>query len=460
MKNLFQHLRMFAYLVSSRHVSCCAVIFVLVLFFTSAIQAQQPVLKHSYTFDNGTAKDMVGEAHGTLHGGKITNGEYVSYAQGHYIDLPGDKIKINNYKTLSLEAYLVAGHYNAFFTMFSYFGNSVGNFGTDYLFHALSNGGHSSTCISCKNYEQPWAVSTNVFSKTVKDLRYHHMVSTFDNHVIKFYLDGVLVNQNTIDQFPNNVLANLSNQLAYLCKSGYVSDPTWYGSIDCFNIYEGVLDASSVAKSAKQYLSSSKELPAEIKDLLNDVLVNPGFKPECELSAQFMQNFKQSKFVVYPTVIRTPDTTMFSKTSAKAFSELMTSDLKLKAELKPEILDPGKLEGRAQFTFFNNDMKNLAASLKQKTSDADYNVILEILFPPQRGKGLNVFGIHIIILNKEGENAFSFLLNSHHDYFTYNDLFSSGSTEEDWENLKLKSTQVAMDAFKKQLKYAQQESNQ
>lgn len=436
---------------------CLLVAFCLLALSSLEVLAQDAVLKHSYTFDDGTAKDVVGGAHGVLNGGKIIDGEYVASSQGQFILLPASEIALNSYPSLSLEAYLGAGHLNAYFTMFSYFGNSVGAFGTDYLFQSLANGGHSVTGMSCKNDQTPWATCTNVFGTPFKDAKYHHVASTFDNHEIKFYIDGILVDQNTIDEFPKNVIANLSNQFAYLCKSGYMQDPTWFGTIDQFNIYEGVLDAATIAGSAKKYRAGSKDLPAEIKEILSNVLVNPGFKPESELSAAFLQSYKQSKFVAYPTVVRTPDSTAYSLSSAKAFAELLSADLDLDVEFNESILNPGELEGRGQFDFFNNDMKRLANAIKEEGTSADYYVILEILFPPQSSEAVDVFGIHILILDKDTENAFSFLLNAHHDYFSYNSLSAANAESANLEMLKLKCARVAFDALKKQIDYAKSE---
>ncbi|WP_163714626.1 LamG domain-containing protein [Mangrovibacterium lignilyticum] len=434
---------------------CFLFAFCLLALSPPEVRAQDAVLKHSYTFDDGTAKDVVGGANAALNGGKIINGEYVAFSQGQFILLPASEIALNSYPSLSLEAYLGAGHLNAYFTMLSYFGNSVGPFGTNYLFQSLANGGKSVTGISCKNDQTPWATSSYVFGNLTNDARYHHVVSTFDNHEMKFYIDGVLVDQNTVDEFPNNEIANLSNQFAYLCKSGYMQDPTWFGSVDQFNIYEGVLDAATIANSAKNYQAGLREIPAEVKELLSNVLVNPGFKPESDLSDEFMQSYKQGKFVVYPTVIRTPDSTAFSPSSAKAFAELLAADLDLNAEFNETVLSPGELEGQGQFDFFNNDMKRLASGIQEEGTSADYYVILEILFPPRQDETVNVFGIHILVLDKDTENAFSFLLNAHHDYFAYNSLSAANADADNLEALKLKCARVAFDAFKKQIEYAE-----
>ncbi len=458
MKNALQQRLRFRFSTSIHAICFIPSLLILILALLSfETQAQNPVLKHAYTFNNGTADDNVGTAHGVLNGGKIINGEYVAHAQGHCIFLPADKIKINTYQTLSLEAYFGAGHFNAFYTMLSYFGNSTENFGINYIFQSPANGGHTTSAISCKNDETPWTTGTVTTGPEVKDLKYHHMVSTFDNHLLKLYIDGNLVSQQSVDEFPNNTIAHLSNQYAYLCRSGYRSDATWFGSIDQFNIYEGILDAATIEKAAKKYKAGKRDVPEAIQKLLSDVLSNPGYRPESELASAFLKNYKLSNFAVYPTVIRTPDSTTMSTASGQAFTDFLTSELHCNATFQAHDLDPGELEGKGQFDFFNNDMKNLSAALKTGPTKTDYHIILEILLPPRQSDEVYVFGIHILILNSEGKNAFSFLLNSHHDYFSYNHLVAPNANPENLEALKLKCTKVAAEALRKQIEYAEGE---
>ena len=427
------------------------------IFYVVDVQAQEAQLKHRYTFEDGTAKDVVGDADGTMKGGEVLNGEYVAFEPGQFIQLPADKIQVNTYEALTLEAYVVAGHLNAYYTMLSYFGNKNGKIGTDYLFQSLSNAGFSNTAISCNEPNVPWEVATNVFSPMLRDLKYHHVVSTFDNTTIKFYVDGVLVNENSIAEFPNNTIQNLSNEYAYLCKSGYKSDPTWFGAIDAFNIYEGVLDATSIAERAGAYLNDERQLSVEVKKMLTNVLGNPGFRPKTKKSKTFLNTYNQSAIVVYPTVIRTIDSTAWSSESGRALAAYLNQNLSSNTRFEETILNPGELEGKSQFQFFNNDMDALSAAAIELWKEADYHIILEILFAPQRSEAVEVFGVHLLILDSAGENAFSFLLNSHHDYFTYNNLIAENSNEENIEELQEKCTRVIAEALMKQLEYEQKE---
>ena len=216
--------------------------------------AQEAVLKHSYTFDDGTPVDVIGNADAQLKGGKIENGKYVTSEEGQYMELPANLIKINTYTSLSLEAYIIAGKGNAINTMLSYFGNETGRFGTDYIFQSAINRGFTQSNISCKNNTTPWTSLTITRCNALDDGLPHHIVTTFDNKMLKLYVDGLMVDSVTNEEFPDNLLENIGDQVAYLAKSGYSDDPTWLGTIDAFNIYEGILDAETVEKSAQDYL--------------------------------------------------------------------------------------------------------------------------------------------------------------------------------------------------------------
>lgn len=210
-------------------------------------------LKHSYTFEDGTAKDVVGKANGTLVGGTIANGAYTASANGQYISLPADVIGINKYPSITTEMKIkAADNTNGLNVMTSYFGNTVGSYGTDYFFTSHK----SRAAITCQMPAAPWAVETGVSgSKELDDAGYYHMVSTLTNDTISWYVNGELIGK-AANSVANKIF-NLSNKLAYLCKSGYTGDATWMGTIHEFNIYAGVMDAATIAKNANAFLITS-----------------------------------------------------------------------------------------------------------------------------------------------------------------------------------------------------------
>ena len=211
-------------------------------------------LKHSYTFNDGSANDAIAGANGVVYGGEIMNGLYSTYDQGNYIELPAADIAINTYSQITLEAYIVTKKgVNPNFTMLSYFGDtdSLG-FGTyGYFIQPTRGDGNSRTAISCVQNE-PWAHENGVSGMMLDDGAKHHVVSVVSFYDIKFYIDGQLVGIENLTG--DNQLSNLSNSFAYLARSGYLGDDTWIGSIDIeFNIYEGEMDPMLIAERSASY---------------------------------------------------------------------------------------------------------------------------------------------------------------------------------------------------------------
>ncbi|WP_340115032.1 LamG domain-containing protein [Maribellus mangrovi] len=454
-KNPFTRSGIFVFTCTKFNSTCVWLFFIFgILLFTSfQVEAQKPVLKHSYTFDDGTAADVVGEADGVIKGGgQIIDGLFLTYKQGQYIELPSYEILINQYSSISLEAFIIAPRGNPPFTMISYFGRNTGAFGADYLFQSVDNNGQSLTSISCTNISTPFISHTAIGDWALVDDHFHHLVTTFDNHLLKLYIDGVLRGVRPNYSRPFNVILSLSNELAYLCKSGFTADPTWNGAIDEFNIYEGILDSATISSSANNYHQDPKRTKKTYFEVLAKLPdQNPGFRPESELAENFIKNYKKAKFMVYPTIVRIIDTKIWSAPYKTIFYEPLRNDLELNVRPSEVELDPGELTGNNQFDFFNGDMKNLAAGISDLESDANYNVVMEVLFASQQPDTLKVYGMNIFILNNEGENVYSFLLNSHHNLFTNAHLFETNPNAFNRAMLMQKCTMVAINALKLQI---------
>jgi hypothetical protein len=181
---------------------------------------------------------------------------------------------------------------------------------------------------------------------------------------------------------------------------------------------------------------------------LNKYISNPGFLYESDLNQAFKNSYKDSKFIIYPTITRAIDTTTWSELLSKTFAKKLKRDEDLNIILTEDLLNPGDLIGRAQFEFFKNDMERLGDEVRMKKEKTDYYIIPEILFAPKRNETLFVFGIHVFILNNEGENVFSFLLNSHHELFTEANLYAYNPNESDLEELEKRCLDVGVKAFR------------
>ncbi len=211
-------------------------------------------LMHSYTFDDGTAADVVGGADGMLGSGVIADGGYTSASDSDYVELPAETIAINTYSEITLEAFIYSDVDNTGSNMLAYFGGNENAVGGNGYFFTPDRNAESRTAISCGNVTEPWNAEQGVTGPPVSAGEMHHVVSVLTGTSIKLYIDGVLEGEAVVSG--DNSIANLSNANAWLGKGGYTADPSWMGTIDEFNIYEGVMDAATVAERAKQYLEA------------------------------------------------------------------------------------------------------------------------------------------------------------------------------------------------------------
>jgi hypothetical protein len=193
--------------------------------------------------------------------GTIANGAYTAAANGDYIELPAADIAINTYSTITLEGYIFADVDNTPATMMAYFGGSENGFGGNGYFLTPDRWTESRTAISCGNITAPWEAEQGVTGSPVSVGKKHHVVSVLTESVIKWYIDGVLIGETAISG--NNSIANLSIANAWLCKGGYTGDPTWVGSIHEFNIYEGEMDAATVAQRANDFITAIAPIGVE-----------------------------------------------------------------------------------------------------------------------------------------------------------------------------------------------------
>jgi hypothetical protein len=231
---------------------------------------------HSYTFEDGTANDSVGEAHGVLVGGaEVIDGAMVTTAQDQWMEMPGDVIAMNTYDAVTIEAwYTPTLNANGGFTMLASFGLTNPDadwMGVDYLFMTTARQDDvSRAAISIGNYADPWATETGVNGPEYDDGLLHHMVTTVTATEIAFYVDGVLMG--TAELSEANHIEGISQDSAYLAKGPYGADPEWIGQIQEFNIYDKALSEAQVAAryaagplKMVQVENASFELPGTVK---------------------------------------------------------------------------------------------------------------------------------------------------------------------------------------------------
>ena len=180
----------------------------------------------------------------------------------------------------------------------------------------------------------------------------------------------------------------------------------------------------------------------------HDHEINPAYRPVSEYSGTFLNTVKEAKVSVYPSLIRTLEGTSYSKASQQQIVSLLNANKVTHAVTAATNLDPGQLKAAAQWDIFVNDMHSISDTLRSQKADANYSLVMEVVFPPGNQ---SVWGIHCYIFDLHGNNAFSFLLNSHHKLFSDAQLRARDASESAGARLVEKATSVGMSAFFQQL---------
>jgi len=215
-------------------------------------------LVHSWTFDDGTADDVVGDAEGVLIGdAAVVDGQLVLDGDGDWMDMPGDVIAMNTFEGLTIEIMFtsVAGGNTGYHMVTAFGEEGTGDnpgYGYKYVCITPARGNDVSRgmiqTVSMDN--DPWSEETGV-SDVIEhdDGLEHHMVCTVDDTELAFYIDGVLIGTAALDP-PGNSIAGLGTDVAHIGKGVYNVDPLWAGSVNYLNLYNRALSEQEVSNLA------------------------------------------------------------------------------------------------------------------------------------------------------------------------------------------------------------------
>lgn len=180
---------------------------------------------------------------------------------------------------------------------------------------------------------------------------------------------------------------------------------------------------------------------------------DPGFRPPSQYAAAFLESLDSATIAVYPTIVRRANRTAHSFASQAQIIESLNTENILTAVAGRRRIDLGRLlgTGSSQWEVFENDMQRIAEALQKKGSDAQYHLVMEFLLPVSDQQ---IFGVHCYVLDQEGQSAFSFLLNSHHQLFVDANLMAANSSEEARSNMLTRATQVGVTALEQQIEHA------
>ena len=175
---------------------------------------------------------------------------------------------------------------------------------------------------------------------------------------------------------------------------------------------------------------------------------DPAYRPPSENAAEFIKALKTATVAVYPSILRTLEETSYSVKSQQQIVSLLNEKQVTAAVAETSPIDPGELKGKSQWDMFQNDMQTIAEELRSHKSAAQYSLVMEFLFPPGNHA---VFGIQCYVFDQHRENAFSFLLNSHHKLFVDARLSVGDSSAASREKLIEKATKVGVTALIQQV---------
>jgi hypothetical protein len=211
-------------------------------------------LVHQYTFEDGTANDSVGLAHGTLMGdAAIVDGSLVVDGVDDWMEMDGAAIAVNTYTTgLTLELWSTQGPENQSYSLTASFGGTWGNgLGQDYLGISTTRGNEVSRAMIANTPDQdaPWEDEVGVDGPELNDALPHHYVLTIDDPdadgsgELAYYVDGVLQGTTPLN---GRTIGGLSNDFVYLGKGVYSVDPEVACGIHKFSIYNRSLTPGEV----------------------------------------------------------------------------------------------------------------------------------------------------------------------------------------------------------------------
>ena len=211
-----------------------------------------------------------------------------------------------------------------------------------------------------------------------------------------------------------------------------------------------VVQARSSYQAAIVFLAFVVAIPALAHETQEKV-EDPGFRPESGQASAFIESFDSATIAVYPSIIRKVDRTAYSYTSRERIIASLNESGTTNAIAANSRIDMGVLHGGSQWEWFQNGIEAVSREVQKKARDVDYSMAMEILFPPGNQY---VFGVHIYILDRNGENAFSFLLNSHHRSFVDANMVVENSSEAAHTRVIEKATQLGLAALRAQIEQA------
>jgi hypothetical protein len=213
---------------------------------------QMMALTHLYTFNDGSANDSAGTAHGTLiNDAMVSDGRLVLLNSGitsgqttaiSYAQLPADVLP--NGGSFTIEVWFASNDPASWARVFD-IGDQTGANGNSYVFFTpRSSSGDSRGAI------HPAASAERFTTSTATNNASEHiaaLVVDADADQLRLYIDGFLKGTAALN---GANAASVNDSLAYLGRSLFNADPGFTGSINEFRIYDEARTAEAISQDA------------------------------------------------------------------------------------------------------------------------------------------------------------------------------------------------------------------
>jgi hypothetical protein len=166
----------------------------------------------------------------------------------------------------------------------------------------------------------------------------------------------------------------------------------------------------------------------------------------------FLEQVGELSICVFPTVIMDHEGETYDHESAALIAAFLDeAGIAASASVVAEEVDLSASRSGVQWKVFKGGLKQVAGHLKRQPIETDYAFVAHLLVTRTRKGGLAVGGIQCYLLDVKGKDAYSFLLNSHHDFFTEAKLIVGDDTLEAAAELRTKATNAVVEALRAQL---------
>ena len=186
-------------------------------------------------------------------------------------------------------------------------------------------------------------------------------------------------------------------------------------------------------------IHSSPALADDVRQVLDEA----GFRPYTPHAAAFVEALDTAAIAVHPTMVRREERTAVSfRSQAEIIDQLNAAGIR--AVRGGRRIDLGPLYGVSQWDIFQRDLAEVAEAVSGRQPQAQYHLVLEFLLPVSDDW---IFAIECYVLDQDGNNAMSFLLNSHHRIFREASLQTKDKSEEARAAMESRATATAVQAL-------------